>query len=238
MMQHKQWAGGTVLMSFLLAAGTAWGGEIQYIRPAIPAFELPQYEGQRYEVLVPDTLDLQERGALCLHAMTSATDPAYDYEIYWMVYLMHKPAMMRHDWSDQVQCKFMEALPLLRIMSGTGENLSVERTWMEVVLHELGPDGLAYIPLRGRPWSVDRSGGVIGGVNEGDQTLVPFYNGRMLSVLTLYAQRDPDGPWREALVKMVDGLYDLAVHEGEMAWYWPTAGRAERGRRAASTLDI
>ena len=66
MMQRKQWAGGTVLMSFLLAAGTAWGGEIQYIRPAIPAFELPQYEGQRYEVLVPDTLDLQERGALCL----------------------------------------------------------------------------------------------------------------------------------------------------------------------------
>ena len=51
------------------------------------------------------------------------------------------------------------------------------------------------------------------------QTLIPFYNGRILSVLTLYTQRDPDGPWRDALRRMVDGLNKLAVHDGDQAWF-------------------
>lgn len=40
------------------------GDPIGYIRREIPEFEVPAYEGQRYEVLVSDTLDLQVNGAV------------------------------------------------------------------------------------------------------------------------------------------------------------------------------
>ncbi len=39
---------------------------IEYIRPDIPALELPTYASQRNEAMVADTLDLQGRAALTL----------------------------------------------------------------------------------------------------------------------------------------------------------------------------
>ena len=39
------------------------GDPIGYIRSDAPAFELPSYRGERYDALVPDTLDLQDRGS-------------------------------------------------------------------------------------------------------------------------------------------------------------------------------
>ena len=42
---------------------TDWkpGDPIGYIRPHIPDFEMPAYQGERYEAMVPDTLDLAVR---------------------------------------------------------------------------------------------------------------------------------------------------------------------------------
>jgi len=46
------------------------GDPIGYIHPQITEFQLPAYKGERYEAVVPDTLDLQERARLVIHAMT------------------------------------------------------------------------------------------------------------------------------------------------------------------------
>src|SRR3972149_6217779 len=107
---------------------------IKYISEKIPEFEFPSYNGERYEVMVPDTLDLQERATLSINGLTGPTDPKADYELYWMVYFRHNPPMMNHDWNDQVQAKFWEALPLMRLISGSGLNMHVEQRWMEVML--------------------------------------------------------------------------------------------------------
>ena len=56
--------------------------EIAYIQESAPAFDLPDYAGDRYLAMVPDTLDLQDRAALSVHALTEPTDPEADYEIY------------------------------------------------------------------------------------------------------------------------------------------------------------
>ena len=37
------------------------GDPIGYISPQIPECEMPPYRGERYEAMVPDTLDLAER---------------------------------------------------------------------------------------------------------------------------------------------------------------------------------
>lgn len=48
-------------MSHAPHAGWKPGEPIPYVRQEIPKFDVPSYEGERYSVLAPDTLDLQER---------------------------------------------------------------------------------------------------------------------------------------------------------------------------------
>jgi len=47
------------------------GDPIEYIRKDVPEFRVPPYEGERYQVPVPDTLDLQERAGLAVNVLTS-----------------------------------------------------------------------------------------------------------------------------------------------------------------------
>src|SRR4051812_40211673 len=128
-------------------SGPAAGGEnvattrpsIQYIRSQIPAVRAPVVKGERYEDLVPDTLDIQERCALALNALTSPLDEAADYELYVWADFFHNPPVLVHDFSDWCQVKFMEALPLLRVASGSHQNEQVDQVWMDVLLKSLGP---------------------------------------------------------------------------------------------------
>ena len=50
------------------------GDPIGYVRSEIPDFELPPYGGERYEALVPDTLDLQERARQVLPSRRRAAN--------------------------------------------------------------------------------------------------------------------------------------------------------------------
>ena len=72
------------------------GDPIGYITSDIPDFEMPPYEGERYEARVPDTLELQERARLALHNMTEVTDPQADYEPYYIIGLRDNPPVMLH----------------------------------------------------------------------------------------------------------------------------------------------
>jgi hypothetical protein len=104
---------------------------------------------------VPDTLDIAERAKLGVHAITGPTDPNADYEIYWLVNFALNPPRMTHDYNDWVQnCEgLMEALPLLRLATGSTLNDQVDPVWMTGVLRSLGPDGLAYFPFKQCPWT-------------------------------------------------------------------------------------
>ena len=212
------------------------GDPIGYIRQEIPEFDVPAYEGEHYEAMVPDTLDLQARAALGVHVMTSITDPLADYEIYFWARFLTNPPSMVHDYSDLCVMKFMEALPLLRIASGSDASPEVERRWMEVALHQLGPDGLAYWPTKGRPWALIGTWDVFVPPDTGTtraQLLFPIYCGRLLSAMVLFYRRDGAPLWKDAAERLVDGLVDLAVDRGRYAYFSPLATYAERG----STVD-
>ena len=105
-------------------------------------FQIPALEGQRYERLVPDTLDIQERASL---AIRRPTDPECDYDIYAQVDFFRNPPVMWHGVGDSCESKFMEAVLLLRIASGSDLNFQVEQGWMRAVLDSVGPDGLLYL---------------------------------------------------------------------------------------------
>ena len=213
-------------------AGWKSGDPIGYINDEIPAFEVPTYDGERYEAMVPDTLDLQARAAWAVNGLTGPTDPEADYEIYWTAWLKRNPPMMQHDFSDQCQMKFMEALPLMRIMSGSDLNEQVDRRWMEVALHMVGSDGQVYMPVKGRPWILTQ--GAAGYISEGIDPNVehffdPVYAGRLLSAMTLYYKRDGGSLWKETAEHVVDGLSDLAVDMGSYAYFSPMPCIAIKG---------
>ena len=215
--------------------GVKWqpGDPIGYIRPEIPQFDVPLYEGQRYEALVPDTLDLQARAALAVHGLTGPTNPLADYEVYFFAYFHSNPVMMQHSSDSHCMNKFMEALPLLRIMSGSQDAEQVDRRWMEVLLHQIGPDGLAYLPTKGRPWAllgIERL--LPPHAKDREQFISPIHCGRLLSALTLYDQRDGGGLWRETAERLVDALADVAVDRGDYAYFAPHPYWAEKGSTA------
>ena len=175
---------------------TNWkpGDPIGYINPEIPDFAIPPYDGQRYEATVPDTLDLAERARLAIHAMTENPNPEADYEPYWGIVWTPVPRMRSDFVSPSITPKFQEAVYLDRIMSGSEQNLHVDRRWMEVTLKCQGPDGLMYTPTRGRPWAFRlRPTHYAGGdtINsDAEQLIRPVSNGQLLRTTSLYAVRD------------------------------------------------
>ena len=198
------------------------GDPIEYIRDQIPEFEVPGYHGERYEAWVPDTLDLQKRATLAINGLTGPTDPLADYEIYWRASFANNPPMMQHGYSDTCQAKFMEALPLMRIVSGSDLNEEVDRRWMEVALHMIGPDGLPYWPKGGRPWALFGSGGPweAGGLNaDARQFSLPWATGRLMGAMTLYGLRDGGPLWFDTVREVVDGLAELSIEREDYAYF-------------------
>ena len=216
-------------MSIRLSEGWQPGQPIGYIRDEIPEFEVPAYVGERHVRLVPDTLDLQERSRLAVNALTRATDPLADHEMYFNAFFDRNPPMMQHNWADMCQSKFMESLPLMRLASGSELNAHVDECWMETALHQLGTDGLAYLPARGRPWAVAGARSSATTDVLPDQHIIPAYCGRLLSAMMLYHRRDGGPVWKDAAERLVDGLVDLAVDRGRYAYYAPSSHWAEKG---------
>jgi hypothetical protein len=221
---------GALTLPTTLREERAWGETedaklpIKYIRNDIPLFEIPPYRGQSYQDRVPDTLDIAERMKLAIHALTSVTDPAADCEIYWIADFFRNPPVLMHDFNDWVQNQegFMEALPLLRQATGESLNSQVDPCWMKSTLKSIGPDGLVYLPLEGRPWSRLNASGV-DPVWRTDGTQTTFKDPsvtqaanastcqRIIGTMTIYYVRDKNLMWKSTIEKMIERLSELTI---------------------------
>lgn len=207
---------------------------VRYIRKDVPHFKIPSYRGHSYADTVPDTLDIAERAKLGVHALTSITDPAVDYEIYWSCNFFRNPPVMQHDFNDWVQNQegLMEALPLLRNATGDTSNSEVDQAWMESTLKSIGPDGLVYVPLEGRPWGRLNADGInpvwkADGTqsNFSDRTVTQAANAstcqRIIGTMTVYYLRDQNPMWKAAIDKMIQRLDQLTIRRGDYAFFAP-----------------
>ncbi len=204
---------------------------VDYPRKDVPAFEIPPYRGERYEDSVPDTLDIASRCELAINALTGITDPDAEYEVYWEAELFRNPPVMMHDHNDWVQSVegFMEALPLLRVATGSNLNSPVDPVWMQVMLKSIGPDGLVYEILNGRPWSrlnpwsfefvwmPDGSNAKTANVPVALAT-TSAKCGRTIGTMAVYYLRDKNPLWRETSERMIRRLAELAVDRGNFAY--------------------
>ena len=235
--------GAAMGLSLLSPAVKATDSGIDYIRKSIPHVSVPDYGGVRYADRVPDTLDLAERARLAINALTGLADPSADYECYFLVQINRKPMVMSHEWSDFVgeQPKFMEALTLLRAVTGDSRARDVDLGMMTAAAHMLGEDGLYYQPINGRPWALIESHGRIvtaappfsDGPNasqhkhgdEGPKVIRAgqfsdaYSCGRMLLAMTLWYERDKNPFWREMAERMINRFNELAIDRGDYAYF-------------------
>ena len=109
---------------------------VKYLNDKAPDFTLPEPRGEHEARMMPATLDIQERARLGINALTSATDPEADYELYWLAHFQCNPPAMRHTSDDIAQTKFFEVLTLLRHITGCMHNSHVDRRSMEAFPRE------------------------------------------------------------------------------------------------------
>jgi hypothetical protein len=220
---------------------------LTYINPSAPPCAPPTYDGVTWDALVPATLDLADRARLAVNALTEPLDPEVDYELYWAVDLLARTPVMYHQPADIVQDKFFGALPMMRTASGSTQNLDVEHFLMQVYLRKQGPDGLVYIPIPGRPWGMPadpQPWDAIDRVPEGDFWSPLHMTGRVLGAYTIYALKDPTGPWAAAAAALVDGFRTVTIDSGRSGYFFAMStepGRdviapeqPPRGQRAAT----
>jgi len=222
-------------------------GRIGYIRKEIPDFEVPEYQGERYRALVPDTLDLQDMAAWGVNGLTSSTNPNADYEAYWGAHFGSNPLRMGNGFDGGFcQVKYLESLPLLRIASGSTQNQMVDRRWMEMLLRMQGEDGLLYTPVKGRPWwgtgmaSIYIPSPYYEKLASGEwhHYLNPIW-ARSLAAIMLHQHRDVGTLWAETARRYVDGLTALAVDRGRYAFFAPSPMFAEKGcRELADNIEL
>jgi len=127
------------------------GAKIGYVKPDAVLLPVKPVQGKTYEDMVPDTTDIAEMSRLAINALTCGTDRLQDHELYFSVYLGN-PLRMAHNFSDWCTPKYMEALALLRVVTGSTDMTEVDQAWQDVILKSIGPDGLYYFPIRGKPW--------------------------------------------------------------------------------------
>ena len=225
--------GSTLKQGWALAKGASSMPRlvVDYPSKNVPTLAFPPYRGARYEDTIPDTYDIATRCELAINALTGITDPKYDYEVYWEAQFFRNPAIMVHNHNDWVQSveAFMEALPLLRVATGSSQNDHVDSVWECVNLASIGPDGLTYEVLNGTSWSrlspwsfhkVWGADGKIKGIEDPSLTLAttPSKCGRMLGTMTVYYLRDKNPVWKQAVERMIQRLSELAVDRGTFTY--------------------
>ena len=106
------------------------------------------------------------------------------------------------------------------------------------LLKTQGPDGLIYLPVKGRPWAFGDWPYTAGVDLPREQLLDPFANGVMLAAMADYVKRDSNPVWKNALRRLVDGMIALSVVDGDEAYFWPSVFLASKERPANTKKPV
>lgn len=173
--------------------------------------------------LTPDTLDLADYGRLAINGVLGSCDPDRGYENYFLTFFDVHPAYMIHFGSQVsgVLPKYVEAMPLLRAMTGSSQDNDIEKAMLDSVLHNTAEDGLIYDRASAdRPWNTGIGYGVTGW-NEDYSNLAG--DGRLLTGLLYYHQATGDDAWKEQARRTAERMLELAIVKDDYAYY-PNVG--------------
>ena len=100
---------------------------------------------ERYEATVPDTLDLAARAALAVNSLTASADPDQNYETYLCAHVDQRPAFFSHRAGGPCLAKPVQALPMMRVMSGSTLRADYDAKMLKAGLDLIEDDGLGFV---------------------------------------------------------------------------------------------
>lgn len=165
---------------------------------------IPTPRGQRYDATIPDTLDLAERAALAVNALTNLRPNDFYAVTQTFRFGVRPPTLGPPNWLTP---KFLRALSLVRLASGSDLNLDIENEAWKAFLGRIHDDGLLYCP--------------IGGDGPPPNTSYPMLNGVLAQALSIRAEIDGPDPWMESLNLLWKGLKRAMVDRGDYAYIPP-----------------
>jgi hypothetical protein len=184
--------------------------------------------GERFRTLAPDTLDLADRMALAINALTNVWYPEEQWGQGFLTDFSQRPPVIfpSHitDAYLNIPPKFIEALVFCRAGSGSGLNLAVDTEVLKTQLSLLGDDGLTYCP-----------GGTFLQFSEERGFSEIWGEGRMLSALSTLVQVDPNPQWVAMGSKKVDRLLALSRQKEDFRFFWK--GRFRPGEQVPTDAD-
>ena len=134
----------------------SWAADNDYLDTSLPdQAPVVPYEGERYAAEVPDTLDLVQHAHYALNQATRLWAEEWDYEQLVLVHTKTNPPLLEMGHGGLLNCgpKVIEALPMLRVMTGSTFNIDQDGKAMGSILKSTGKDGLGYQPVENRPWA-------------------------------------------------------------------------------------
>ena len=188
----------------------------------------PAAHGERYEAVVPDTLDLSERCRLGLHGLAGTTDPDCYYQMWFAaVYATREPYLSHSGADGSCTPKFAESFPLLRTACGSQDYLEMETQQMaHLVRNVSSDDGLYYTVWKpDRPWHSNYMPHFYAAARE-DFSWVGAV-GRMMRAMMAWQARDGDPRWDDRLRAMARGAAKIAFYRDDYAYY-PDGGHSHQ----------
>ncbi len=185
-------------------------------------------QGERTKSTSPDSLDLAERMALAVHALTHVWYPDEGWAQGFLADFSQRPPVLypSHltDAYLNIPPKFIEALVFCRLGSGSDQNLSVDTEVLKTQLSLLGEDGLTYCPE-----------GTLKNFKYARGFAEIWGEGRMLLALSTLAQVDKNPQWIEIGKKKVDRLLALSRQKEDFRYFW--TGRFWKGQIVPEDAD-
>ena len=170
------------------------------------------------KVSIPDNLDLAAMAKLGLNGLMGTCDPDRYFEPYLLTCFAAKPPYLLH-WSSQqsgVQPKFMEALALLKCITGSPDT-GLEKAFIKAMMENAEEDGFIYDRKDPkRPWNVGFGYG-----GEGDDLDYANIagNGRWANAMWYMYQLTGDDTYKKALRRCAEKLQEVAVYKDDYAFY-------------------
>ena len=177
---------------------------------ATPTVEAEDTQSERYGAMVPDTLDLAERAAHVVNVLTGSADPEHNYETFLCAHLDARPPYFSRGFTGPCMQKPLEALTMMRTMSGSAQNAHFDEKMVDFVIRNIDKDGLWWMKAEGRPWQAQTLGG--------DQVW-PVAQGRLISAMLAWHKYDRDEKWLRIAERLAGGLMKIALRANGRAWY-------------------
>ena len=192
----------------------ALAAEDDYLDKSLPK-EVPvkSFDGVYYDAEVPDTPDLAEHAHYAINQATRLWAPEWGYEQLFGVNMSVNPPILEMGHGGLLNCgpKVIEALPMLRTMTGSTYNIEVDGKAMGSILMVTGKDGLCYQPIENRPWAFFEEPTRKIGKPYSDI----FGEGRQLLTYAAWYQHDNNPMWKKLAERKIKKLQSMTLKKDD-----------------------